>query len=386
MNKAMAMISGLGLGAGLMYLFDPDRGKRRRTRVHDKVTHLVNKTDDAIGKTSRDLANRLTGIGAEAESLFVCGKASDDVLSARVRSKLGRLVSHPHAIAVTVTDGKVKLSGPILAIEADELLKRVSRVKGVTKVENRLEVHEEAGPLPDLQGRRKNLGKRSALMKANWSPTTRLLVGATGGALALYATKRRGLIGSALAPVGLGMVSRALANLEMKRLVGVKAGAHVIDIQKTITIAAPVQEVFDFWTHHENFPRFMSNVREVRKVGEARYHWVVAGPAGVSVEWEAEITKLVPNESITFKSLPGSAVEQTGTIHFKPISEGDTCIDIKLSYNPPAGAIGHLVARLFGADPKAEMDEDLMRMKSFIETGQVPHDATEGRARAAAIR
>lgn len=121
--------------------------------------------------------------------------------------------------------------------------------------------------------------------------------------------------------------------------------------------------------------QFMSNVREERKIGEGRYHWVVAGPAGVSVEWDAEIMKLIPDQLIAFKSLEGSAIEQAGLVHLNATSEGDTCVDIKLSYNPPAGAIGHLIAMLFGADPKKEMDEDLMRMKSFIETGQAPHDA-----------
>ena len=379
MNKAMAMIGGLGVGAGLMYMFDPNKGKRRRAEVRNKVTHAINKTNNAIGKTSRDVTNRVSGIAAEAESLFTCEKTPDNVLTARVRSKLGRVVSHPHAIEVTAADGKVTLSGPILAAEVDGLLGSVAAIKGVTEVKNRLEAHEESGTVPGLHGGRENLGERFALLKTNWSPTTRLLVGATGGALALYAAKRRGVIAAALGPAGLGMVSRALTNLEMKRLIG--AGSRGIDLQKTITIAAPVEEVFDFWTHHENFPQFMSNVREVRKIGDGQYHWVVAGPAGVSVEWDAEITKRVPNQLLSFTSLPGAAVEQTGSIHFTPVSENTTRVDIKMSYNPPAGAIGHLVAMLFGVDPKKEMDEDLMRMKSFIETGQAPHDAADKSAR-----
>jgi uncharacterized membrane protein len=383
MNKAMAMISSLGVGAGLMYMFDPDRGKRRRAGVRDKVTHIANQTDEAIGKTSRDLANRLTGMVAEAESMFICGTASDEVVSARVRSKLGRLVSHPHAIAVTVTKGLVTLSGPILAKEVDKLLKSVSAIKGVTGVENRLDLFEEPGNIQALQGGKANLGERFALMKTNWSPTTRLLVGMAGSALIVYARKRRGLIGATLTPVGVGMVSRALTNLEMKRIVGVDAGRRAIDIQKTITIAAPVEEVFDFWAHQEKFPLFMSNVREVRKIGGNQYHWTVAGPAGVSVEWDGEITKFVPNELIAFESLPGSTIEQAGIIQFSSTSEDQTRIDIRMSYNPPAGALGHLVAKVFGSDPKKEMDEDLLRMKSFIETGRVPHDAVDKRAREA---
>jgi uncharacterized membrane protein len=383
MNKAIAVISSLGIGAGLMYIFDPEGGNRRRAQARNKVRHLANLTNDAIGKTSRDFANRVSGIVAEAESLFTYGMASDEVLTARVRAKLGRLVSHPSSIRVAAADGKVSLSGPVLAREVDGLLKSVSEIKGVTSVESLLDVYEQADNVPGLQGGRENLGERCALVQTNWSPTTRLIIGAAGGALAVYAAKRKGIIGAATAPIGFGILSRALTNLEMRRIVGIGAGRRAIDIEKAINIAAPVEEVFEFWSRHENFPQFMRNVREVRKTGEGRYHWVVAGPAGVSVEWDAEITKIVPNQLIAFKSLEGSAIEQAGLIHFTATSEGDTCVDIKMSYNPPAGAIGHLLAMLFGADPKKEMDEDLMRMKSFIETGQTPHDAAKRQAREA---
>jgi len=363
-----------------MYIFDPDRGKRRRARVRDKARHLANNADDAIAKTSRDFANRFNGVVAEAESLFTSGEASDQVLAARVRSKLGRIVSHPGSIKVEVADGHVTLLGPVLAREVDELLESVAAIKGVAGVANRLEVHEQAAGVSGLQQGRTSRGEQCALMHINWSPTARLLVGAASGALLAYGAKRRGFVGAAIGPVALAGLSRALTNLEIKRIIGIEAGPRTIDIEKTINIAAPVEQVFDFWSHHERFPQFMSNVREVRKTGENTYHWVVAGPAGLSVEWDAEITRIVPNQLIAFRSLPGSAVQQTGLIRFIPVSDGDACVDIKMSYNPPAGAIGHLVALLFGADPKKEMDQDLMRMKAFIETGQIPRDAAQNKA------
>jgi hypothetical protein len=86
MNKTMAVIGALGAGAGLMYLFDPDRGKRRRAEVRNKVRHVANRANDAIGKTSRDFANRVSGIVAEAETLFTSGEAPDEVLAARPES------------------------------------------------------------------------------------------------------------------------------------------------------------------------------------------------------------------------------------------------------------------------------------------------------------
>ena len=73
-------------------------------------------------------------------------------------------------------------------------------------------------------------------------------------------------------------------------------------------------------------------------------------------------------------------MESAGIVHFRRNEDGSTSVQVKLSYNPPAGAIGHVIAALFGSDPKTEMDADLMRMKSMIETGVQPHDAAERKA------
>lgn len=101
----------------------------------------------------------------------------------------------------------------------------------------------------------------------------------------------------------------------------------------------------------------------------------MSGPAGVPVEWDAEITERIPNKTIAWKTVPGATVEHAGIVRFDPNPDGTTRVEIRMSYNPPAGAIGHVVASLFGADPKSEMDADLARMKTLIETGIRPHDA-----------
>ena len=119
----------------------------------------------------------------------------------------------------------------------------------------------------------------------------------------------------------------------------------------------------------------MSHVREVRKIGDGVYHWTVGGPAGVLVEWDAAITGLDFNKTLAWQSLPGSIIDQAGVTRFTSNPDGSTLIDVKMSYKPPAGVLGHEIAKLFGVDPKHEMDDDLMRMKSFIETGVHPHDA-----------
>jgi len=117
----------------------------------------------------------------------------------------------------------------------------------------------------------------------------------------------------------------------------------------------------------------------VKDLGNGHYHWTVVGPAGIPVEWEGVVTERIPNQKIVFESVPGSVIAQRGMVHFQPNEKRGTRVHIRMSYHPPAGVAGHIIARLFGADPRSEMIEDLMRMKSFIETQHQPHDAAERR-------
>ncbi len=237
-----------------------------------------------------------------------------------------------------------------------------------------------------LQGGERRSGDRLDVMQEHWSPTTRLLAGAAGGALAVYGLSRRDPLSLGLGAIGVGLITRGVTNLEMKDLVGLGAGSRAVEIQKTINIAAPVTQVYDFWKNFENFPSVMSNVKEVRDNGNGTSHWVVAGPLGISMEWDAVVTRDVPNELLAWKSVEGANVESAGIVRFGQNKDGTTSVQVKLSYNPPGGAIGHALATLFGSDPKTEMDADMLRMKSMIETGVQPHDAAEresGKAREA---
>jgi uncharacterized membrane protein len=370
MNRSLSLLSGIGLGTGLMYYFDPDLGRRRRAQVRDQMVHLLNQLDDAVGVLSRDLTHRAEGLGAEAASLLASQHPSDKVLADRVRSKLGRMVSHPRALEVSVRDGRVTLSGPILAHEVGRLLHSIRAVPGVTDVENQLEVHQHPGDLPALQGGRERPGERFELMQTNWAAAARLLVGAAGGALVAYGATRKAPTACLLGTAGLGLIARGIVNRPLASLIGLDRSRCMLDIQKTIRVAAPVERVFDFWDHYENFPRFMSHVREVRSEATTqRSHWVVAGPAGVPITWDTEITEFIPNQLIAWETVPGSVVAHRGCVRFQP-EDGITRLDIRMSYNPPAGAVGHAVAALFGSDPKHALDDDLMRFKSLIELGK----------------
>jgi hypothetical protein len=142
MNKLRSLLLSLGLGAGLMYFYDPDQGRRRRAQMRDQIDSVKNRSDEAIDKTVRDFQNRSRGWVAEASSIFNRKEASDWVVRERIRSRLGFLSSHPGSIDVEVMEGIAHLSGPILAEDVDGVIAGISTVPGVRNVENRLEVHE----------------------------------------------------------------------------------------------------------------------------------------------------------------------------------------------------------------------------------------------------
>jgi uncharacterized membrane protein len=367
-------IGGAALGVAVMYFLDPNSGRRRRARTRDKVVHAAKVVNEGARVTARDTVHRAQGVWAEAKRLFHTEDVTDDVLLGRVRAELGRVVSHPHAIEATATGGHVTLLGPILSHEVRGLLRAVRRVEGVRAVHDELTVYNEPGNVSALQGGQPRTGERFELLQENWSPAARVLVGGAGAALMMAATQARGGMRALLGVSGGALLARAATNRDVKSLLGL--GDRGIAVQKTIHVAAPVEKVFEFWTDYQNFPRFMHNVRDVRQVAENRSHWVVAGPAGVPVQWTAEVTHVVPGELIEWRSISDSQVRHQGAVHFASHGDG-TRVSVQLSYMPPAGAFGHAIATMFGADPKSEMDADLLRMKSMIETGHPPHDAAK---------
>jgi uncharacterized membrane protein len=360
------LIAGVVAGAGAMYLLDPDRGARRRSLLRDQGIHVGHKLGEGFSATARDARNRTVGAAAELRARFRRDQAGDEVLHDRIRSAIGRVVSHPGAIEADVTDGRVILRGHVLAHELEPLIERVERVRGVTEVHNELEIHRNAGGVPSLQGG----GERQQPLQENWAPATRLVIGVAGGLLVLRGSRARGAVGRALRLAGMGLLARAASNIPPRRLVALAGGSQAIQVEKTIWVEAPVEEVWDLWSNFENFPRFMAHLREVRKLDEGRSHWVAAGPAGISVEWDAVITDWVPGQFIGWTSVEGSTVDTRGQVRFRRISETNTEVDVQLEYSPPAGAAGHAVAALFGTDPKSAIDEDLVRFKSLLEDGK----------------
>jgi len=224
MGKGTTLLAGLGLGAGWMYLFDPEQGRRRRALLADQATSLVNDANDWLDKAWRDLEHRAEGQLAEITSMFAPAREEvpDELLVRRVRAKLGHYTSHPRSIEVAAHDGRVTLEGPILADELQPVVSAVSSVRGVKHVENRLEAHS-TGDISALQGGRRP-GGTIGLMEANWAPATRLLAGATGGLLMLNCMSRRTLGSMLTGTVGMGLFLRAASNQEFRGMMQVGGG------------------------------------------------------------------------------------------------------------------------------------------------------------------
>jgi uncharacterized membrane protein len=186
------------------------------------------------------------------------------------------------------------------------------------------------------------------------------------GALTLYGVTRRGPLGFAARTLGVGMLWSELRPPSPPVAPPVRERRRTVDIQKTLFIEAPPDRVYQFWTDYENFPLFMSNVLEVQDLGSGRSHWVVRGPGGVAIEWDAVLTEQLPGEILAWRSRPGSMLENAGAVRFRPEGSG-TRVDLRLCYSPPAGGAGQAVAELLGADPRAKLNEDLGRLKSLLE-------------------
>lgn len=337
-------------GAISMYLLDPDHGRRRRAVMRDRLASGISRLDDATSVASRDLQNRARGIAHEVRARFTLEEVPDEILCERVRSRLGGAISHPGAIEVAALSGRVTLSGAVLEREYVRLLRTVWAVRGVADVEDRLAVYESAAGVSALQGGGKAREPRLGLLQENWAPGVRLVMGALGGALILNALAgKRTALGFLGGVGGAALIARSSTNMPIDRLVGVRRPA--MELQKCIDVTAPIEQVFEAFSQPERFPEFMKHVREVRVRGDGTSQWLVEGPAGGTVSWEAVTTRLEPNRLIAWRTLPGSAVEHAGLLRFEPTEVG-TRVFVTMSYTPPAGALGHAVARLFGADPK----------------------------------
>jgi len=373
----MSLFGAALLGAIAMYVYDSRSGRSRRAVMRYKTRSLLERANNTVDVAARGTAARLRGVQAHVMRLISRDKNTTDdrVLMERVRSKLGRVVSHPHAIDVIAWQGRVTLRGPVLAREAAALMAAVRSVSGVKNVENRLEVHDRPNHIPALQGgdrQRMSLAHR----RGHWPPTLRggTIIG--GGALVLYDLAQHRVPQGLLASLGLGLIVRGVIDQPMSEIIGQVRPHRPIDLSKTIHVAVSPEVAFDVLSRYENFPRFMSHVEEVRDLGAGRSHWIIKGPAGGHIEWDAVITHSIRPRVLAWRSEPGALVEHIGHIWLEPMS-GGTRIVLKTSYRPSA-TLGNAFTGLLDSELQQRKDDDVMRMKKIMERDSSSSDRQIG--------
>jgi uncharacterized membrane protein len=351
-----------------MYWLDPEAGRRRRALSRQRAMRMTHKVEHDASVLARDFTHRQQGLVGAIGRVVRSRTTTDDVLRERVRARLGRLCSHPGAIDVECREGRVTLRGAILAEERDRVLRRLRWVEGARDVIDELEVHSDANHVPALQGGRARDGGALARLEHSWAPTTRVIAGLAGATLIANGVRRRSRGSFAGNLVGVALVARALGTPAGGRYTRL-GGRAAVTVRKTLHLRAPVDQVFALWADPEEFPRFMTHVLGVRRAGEGRYQWTVTGPLGASVSWAAEVTEIEPERLIAWRSVDGSGVQNTGRVTFAP-KDGGTEVQIQLSYCPPGGLLGHALATLLRVGPKKQLDDDLLRFKSLLETGK----------------
>lgn len=369
------MLGGAAAGALLMYMLDPDRGSARRATSTTAIRNAGSRTGSALGNAWHGIGERIGTAARQAgeaagdmledagktggKYLDEAGSRADKYLDeAGSRASRAYEAAKPNGAVRRTYDDAVDGASRMLDSAADSASSAASRLSRMAS--------DAAGSAMGAL----HLDERTDLSTLLRNPA---VVG--GGLLGLIGLFRRSPLGAAVGLAALALAARNSGGQEGSSLLP-RGRGRPIELEKSIRIDASPSEVYDMWSNYENFPRFMSHVVEVRDLGRRRSHWTVQGPAGTQFEFDSVLTEQNRNRRLAWRSEPGAQIPNSGSVEFEPY-RGGTRVTVRLSYQPPAGALGHGLASLFGSDPKGQMDDDLARMKHYIERGAIPHDAAQ---------
>lgn len=212
------------------------------------------------------------------------------------------------------------------------------------------------------------------------SDAERLLAFGSGALLLVLGASRRSVPGACLTLSSAPLLYRGVTghwprvpNGGTTNTKAALAADRGIQVRESIRLEVPVADVFRFWRRLEHLPDFMSHLTRVTETSDRRSHWVAAGPAGMRVEWDAEIINEIENQLLAWRSLPSSDVVTAGSVKFERVRDGRTTqLTVNLQYAPPGGKAAAFVASLFGREPSQTIREDLRHFKQMLEAGEMP--------------
>lgn len=354
-------LAGAALGALAMYMLDPERGAARRAMSGQKLRELRRQGSGVLDNVVHGIGTRASEAGRTIRSAAAEAAAGAQQLAARgaagAAQAAHQIAHQAEALSTPGASGAAAQGDGAAGALMQPVHQLIDQARGV------------AASLGSAAGSGGSAGMLAGKRVATLA----------GAALALYGLfGRRSTLGMAAGLAGLALLasrtgaagsrSASRSGASLRSMLSSASPARPVVVEKTIRIDASPEQVFDLFANYENFPRYMSNVIEVRDLGERRSHWVVRGPAGTHFQWNAVLTESTRPRRLAWESEPGAEVEQTGSILFEPFRNG-TRVTVHMSYRPPAGMVGHALASLLGSDPKKQMEEDLSRMKSLVERG-----------------
>ncbi len=229
--------------------------------------------------------------------------------------------------------------------------------------------------LANPYNKRNNVGplERAASILAAGFLTQRCMKtkGMVGVALALGAGElmRRGVTGHCYARDYARDWAMREAPTASQPVIAYKAGEIIEDV---VTVRRNTEDLYSFWRKLSNLPQFMVRVEAVKEIDGVRSHWMVRGPAGYRLEWDAEVFRDEPNELIAWRTVGNADIVSVGCVTFKPVAGNrGTEVRVKLQYNPPGGKAVSTLARLLGNAPAFEVRRDLMQFRQLMECGEV---------------
>ena len=255
-------------------------------------------------------------------------------------------------------------------LAAPRLLTRVIGVPGDHRLMLRLlGLREIASGLGILSGLRSGFWIRSRV----WGDMMDLAI--LGAALSSRRANRPQVLAAAAAVAGVTWLDM-LASRQSDT--GGPAAIHgQIHLVKTITVDRPADDLYRVWRDFQNLPTVIPHLESVQVTSGVRSHWIASAPGGINIEWDAEIVEDKSGDTIQWRSLEGADLKTEGSVRFTHATGNrGTVIRLELAYDPPAGRVGWLIARLLGRDPGAGLQEGLRRFKQQMEAGEIA--TTEG--------
>ncbi len=359
----LVTMAALVVGAG--YLLN---SRRRRSVTIENPRQAAPQPGPRVEETSEtrgDLSSTMKRFADKVKTVLRGEIEQDKVLLRQVREVVQRTLGKTPGVGITMNEGKALLHGNITQEQHEPLVRAVESTPGVRNVSDLLVERADDDPSMSATSHLSQAGswKKVDLRQEHWSPATRLLTGFIGAVL-IRGVARGSLLGVVGGVLGSALLFRTATN---RPIVRNGLARRMIDVHETIDIDAPIERVFGLFEAQENYPSFMRNVREVRRDAGGRTHWVMNGPGGYKMEFDSTTTVHKANEMLGWRSVPGSRIDHSGVVRFEPLEGNGTRVDVNMSYSPPAGAVGHAIAKAFSADAHSELREDLARIKSIAE-------------------